>query len=172
MKALGGKWSKGDIIALLGVIAAVLAIPGMPKLFHWDSTDPSPQRQISDPRTNPMPTASSSLKSDRAHDTMSATRPAPTGAKPDPPSWGRIRTDVLGSYQSLNVVGLSAFGALQCEDKADGKHCRQAVEVTLQDADETRRCKIDEAGYVLVKNEWEPEGVLSQSQQCTDTGGK
>jgi hypothetical protein len=40
MKLLGGKWSRGDLLALLGVIAAVLAIPGMPKLFHWD-TDPS-----------------------------------------------------------------------------------------------------------------------------------
>lgn len=37
MKLLGGKWSRGDILALLGVLAAVLTIPGMPKLFHWDS---------------------------------------------------------------------------------------------------------------------------------------
>jgi hypothetical protein len=37
MKLLGGKWSRGDLLALLGVIAAVLAIPGMPKFFHWDS---------------------------------------------------------------------------------------------------------------------------------------
>ena len=36
MKLLGGKWSKGDILALLGVIAAVMAIPGMPKLLHFD----------------------------------------------------------------------------------------------------------------------------------------
>jgi hypothetical protein len=41
MKLLGGKWSKGDFLALLGVIAAVLAIPGMPKLFHWDSDSTS-----------------------------------------------------------------------------------------------------------------------------------
>jgi hypothetical protein len=37
MKLLGGQWSKGDLLALLGVIAAVLAIPGMPKFFHFDS---------------------------------------------------------------------------------------------------------------------------------------
>lgn len=37
MKLLGGKWSRGDILALVGLIAAVLAVPGMPKLFHWDS---------------------------------------------------------------------------------------------------------------------------------------
>jgi hypothetical protein len=41
MKLLGGKWSRGDLLALLGVIAAVLAIPGMPKLFHWDSDSSS-----------------------------------------------------------------------------------------------------------------------------------
>jgi hypothetical protein len=43
----GGEWSRGDFLALLaivvaivGVVVAVLTIPGMPKLFHWDS-DPS-----------------------------------------------------------------------------------------------------------------------------------
>jgi hypothetical protein len=41
MKLLGGKWSRGDVFALLGVLAAVLAIPGMPKLFHWDSDSSS-----------------------------------------------------------------------------------------------------------------------------------
>ncbi len=43
MKLLGGKWSRGDLLALLGVIAAILAIPGMPKLFHWDSDSSSTQ---------------------------------------------------------------------------------------------------------------------------------
>jgi hypothetical protein len=38
---LGGQWSKGDVFALFGVIAAVLAIPGMPKLFHWDTDSPA-----------------------------------------------------------------------------------------------------------------------------------
>lgn len=37
MKIFGGDWSKGDVIALVGVGAAVLAIPGMPKIFHWDA---------------------------------------------------------------------------------------------------------------------------------------
>src|ERR1700730_4919664 len=39
MKLLGGSWSRGDILALVGVVAAILAIPGMPKLLHLDSTD-------------------------------------------------------------------------------------------------------------------------------------
>jgi hypothetical protein len=44
MKLLGGDWSKGDILALLGLLvavigvgAAILAIPGMPKIFHSDT---------------------------------------------------------------------------------------------------------------------------------------
>lgn len=47
MKLLGGAWSRGDVFALLGVIAAVLAIPGMPKLFHWDSDSPYNPRHAS-----------------------------------------------------------------------------------------------------------------------------
>lgn len=44
MKLLGGKWSKGDILALIGVMAAILAIPGMPKLMHWDDRNPAPEK--------------------------------------------------------------------------------------------------------------------------------
>jgi hypothetical protein len=40
MKMLGGEWSKADLFAALTVIVGILAIPGMPKLFHWD--DPKP----------------------------------------------------------------------------------------------------------------------------------
>ncbi|HEY5214999.1 MAG TPA: carboxypeptidase-like regulatory domain-containing protein [Acidobacteriaceae bacterium] len=39
MKLSGGPWSRGDIFAaigLIGVIGTILAIPGMPKFFHWD----------------------------------------------------------------------------------------------------------------------------------------
>ena len=43
MKLLGGSWSKGDAIAavslgiaLVAMIAAVLAIPGIPHVFTWD----------------------------------------------------------------------------------------------------------------------------------------
>jgi hypothetical protein len=52
MKLLGGdQWTRGDAFAFLGIliavpgcIAAILAIPGMPKVFHWDSEDkPKPQ---------------------------------------------------------------------------------------------------------------------------------
>lgn len=39
MKSLG-KWSWAGFLTLVGVIAAILAIPGMPKLFHWDTEPP------------------------------------------------------------------------------------------------------------------------------------
>jgi hypothetical protein len=44
MKMLGGDWSRGDAIALAGVIVAIvgvavalLAVPGMPKVIHLDA---------------------------------------------------------------------------------------------------------------------------------------
>jgi hypothetical protein len=46
MKLLGGSWSRGDVLALMGVLAAVLAIPGMPKLLHLDSDNSSKQRSM------------------------------------------------------------------------------------------------------------------------------
>jgi hypothetical protein len=43
MKLLGGNWSRGDVfaalgllLAMLGLVAAFLAVPGMPKVVHWD----------------------------------------------------------------------------------------------------------------------------------------
>lgn len=57
MKLLGGEWSRGDAIALVGVVvalvgsvAAILAIPGMPKLLHLDRED----KQTKDPRSSAM----------------------------------------------------------------------------------------------------------------------
>lgn len=54
MKTLGGdEWSRGDAIALIGVlvaivgsIAAVFAIPGMPKLLHLDSDGSAPPTHV------------------------------------------------------------------------------------------------------------------------------
>lgn len=45
MKLRGGEqWTRGDVLALIGVVAAIigggaaiLAIPGMPKIVDWDS---------------------------------------------------------------------------------------------------------------------------------------
>src|ERR1035441_9399007 len=53
MKLLGGKWSRGDLVTLLGVIAAVLAIPGLPKLFHWDTERPPHVRDTDPVTSNP-----------------------------------------------------------------------------------------------------------------------
>jgi hypothetical protein len=70
MKLLGGKWSKGDILALIGVAAAVLAIPGMPKLFHWDS-DKSQQVQASDTTTRENPQAAIARRVPKVRDVSS-----------------------------------------------------------------------------------------------------
>src|SRR6266851_6114526 len=55
MKLLGGDWSKGDLLALLGVLAAILAIPGMPKIFPWGSDIPSANRTVSGTEARPVP---------------------------------------------------------------------------------------------------------------------
>ena len=65
MKLMGGDWSKGDILAGLGliiaavrVVAAILAIPGMPKIAHWDSEPSVKQSDDSSPaKAIPAPPA-------------------------------------------------------------------------------------------------------------------
>lgn len=56
MKLVGGDWSKGDflaalglIVAAIGVVAAILAVPGMPKIAHWDSEPSVKQSDNSSP---------------------------------------------------------------------------------------------------------------------------
>jgi hypothetical protein len=71
MKLTGGAWSKGDFFAALACVAAVLAIPGMPKLFHWDS-DSHGQAVSLDLKPPPS--------------TASKTPPAATEAQPTPPA--------------------------------------------------------------------------------------
>jgi hypothetical protein len=66
MKLMGGEWSGGDLLALLGVLVAIagvlvatLTIPGMPKVFHWDSdsTAKPPGAASAVPKTeSPAPT--------------------------------------------------------------------------------------------------------------------
>jgi|HubBroStandDraft_6_1064221.scaffolds.fasta_scaffold19512_5 hypothetical protein len=60
MKLLGGMWSRGDVLALTGVIVAILAtilaIPGMPKhlgidLESWSKTEPSPGQRAKETTT-------------------------------------------------------------------------------------------------------------------------
>src|SRR5947209_5550617 len=60
MKLTGGKWSRGDLIALLACAAAVLAVPGMPKLFHWDQeSSPATSRESEIQRRLPTGSPSS-----------------------------------------------------------------------------------------------------------------
>ena len=45
----------GVVVTGIGLIAAVLAIPGMPKLFHWDSEEPPGQTQSGNQANEPTP---------------------------------------------------------------------------------------------------------------------
>ena len=58
MKLFGGQWSIVDFFIVVGALAAVLTIPGMPKFLHLDSGNPpehgSPsQPVVSDPKPDP-----------------------------------------------------------------------------------------------------------------------
>jgi hypothetical protein len=48
MKMMGGEWSRGDVIGVIVLVLTViglpamwLAVPGIPKMFHWDKADKS-----------------------------------------------------------------------------------------------------------------------------------
>jgi hypothetical protein len=167
MKLLGGKWSRGDFLALLGVIAAILAIPGMPRLFHWDSETSSKQVETPGTATTPKmltpapgePRAEGIPKqSDKVKSPLVKTATTPT--------WEQVRTDLAHNYVDVNVKGIVQFGAPECEVKPDAEYCRQSAHVTLQSADLTQRCYSVVAGYKLVKNAWRLEGVQVAGTGC------
>jgi hypothetical protein len=72
MKLRGGDWSKGDVFAGIACLAAVLAIPGMPRLFHLDSDShgqaatPSPTQSLTAPATT-SPGATEEKQTQSAH---------------------------------------------------------------------------------------------------------
>lgn len=106
-----------------------------------------------------------------------STKPAPSqpgkalrtpGTPAQPPSWEEIHTDVKKSYAVANVVLITQFGKPQCDDKLDGRYCRQWVHVTIQSPDETQKCSSVVAGYKLVKDKWRFDGVNTESDGCAN----
>lgn len=160
MKLLGGKWSRGDFLALLGVIAAVLAVPGMPKLFHWDSEPPS--KHVETPEMAAIPKlltpAPQEVRPENVPKRSEQAGPQPVKTTTTP-AWERVRADLAHNYADVNVKGIVQFGAPECEVKPDAKYCGQSAHVTLQSADLTERCYSVVAGYKFVKNEWRLEGI-------------
>jgi hypothetical protein len=80
MKLRGGAWSRGDILAaigVIGVIGTILAIPGMPKFFHWDEKSTQVSAQVV-PQTA-SPTAQNRTFSGRVFD--ATTKKAVAGAE-------------------------------------------------------------------------------------------
>jgi hypothetical protein len=71
MKLLGGEWSRGDLLAVIGVVAAILAIPGMPKLLHWDSDSSSTHIETPETTTVPKSTIAAPRPVQKARDVSS-----------------------------------------------------------------------------------------------------
>jgi hypothetical protein len=72
MKLRGGEWSRGDLLALLGilvaiagVLAAVLAIPGMPRIFHGDSDSTAKQPGVASAASKTKPLTAAPVKKTR-----------------------------------------------------------------------------------------------------------
>jgi hypothetical protein len=135
MKLRGGEWSKGDIFALVGVVAAVLAIPGMPKLLHWDSD--SGVKPANPPNATPSPAPRRTAKTaDVASgqvnfgcdQTLSVETPVvPFGKNPQnvlsKPGW--VNTDNVKAQNqtvenvkdaNLRVIGIKAVGTITGRD--------------------------------------------------------
>jgi hypothetical protein len=177
MKLRGGEWSKGDILTLLGlmvavvgVVAAILTIPGMPKFFHWDSAD-SPKQTETPTETGAEPPPNA-LAPDERKSGASARQAGLSKTPVVAPPWDRVRADVLSNYKSVNVVGIYSTATPQCEKRPDGELCEQPIEITLQSGDGTQKCHVDNAVYVLAKNGWALQGVFPKQGECIKTGGK
>lgn len=177
MKLRGGEWSKGDILTLLGltvavvgVVAAILTIPGMPKFFHWDSAD-SPKQTENSTKTNSAPPPTT-LKPNERNSGTSARQVGVPKTTVDAPPWDRVRADVLSNYKNVNVVGIYAASMPQCENRSGGQRCGQSIEITLQSGDGTQRCHVDNAVYIFENNGWTLEGLSTTNEACTKTGGK
>jgi len=177
MKLRGGEWSKGDILALLGlmvtavgVVAGILAIPGMPKFFHLDSADSSKRAETSTKTGSaPLPTT---LKPEEGNTGISARQAGLSKTRVVAPPWDRVRADVLNNYKNVNVVGIYAAATPQCENRSDGERCGQPIEITLQSGDGTQKCYVENAVYIFAKNGWTLEGMFPKQGECTKTGGK
>jgi hypothetical protein len=142
MKLRGGEWSKGDVLAFLGLLvavvgvaAAILGIPGMPKLVHWDSE--SPVKQESQPAATPaLPakrvTKAADVTSGQVNFGCDQTLPVETplvsfGKNPQDiaakPTWAnsdnvKTQNQSVSNVEDANhhVVGVKAFGSITGHD--------------------------------------------------------
>jgi phosphatidylserine/phosphatidylglycerophosphate/cardiolipin synthase-like enzyme len=119
MKMLGGsEWTRGDVIALAGVfiglvgtVAAVLAIPGMPPLLHRNPEGSRPART-----THGVVTRSFSVFSDPDPNsvivgTASAGHEVTIQPAGDDPNWVSIRADSLQGWAMVqDLVGQELDG--------------------------------------------------------------
>jgi hypothetical protein len=116
MKLLGGRWSVVDFCILVTALAAILTIPGMPRVFHWDSRVKSekvdPSKAIA-PDPKPDPSGGSSTVESRE------TKSQPPGKKDQSGSTvgGSADIDSVGpvsakAWQTILIKG-THFGSAQ-----------------------------------------------------------
>jgi hypothetical protein len=132
----------GVVVTGIGLIAAVLAIPGMPKLFHWDSEKPPVQTQSNNQPTEDKPRLPAPKPVQKTRDVSSGqvnfgceqelgvdTPPVYFGKNPRnidaKPGW--VNTDNVKTQSSPTIInvenpvnhqaGIKASGTLRGRDK-------------------------------------------------------
>ena len=88
-KAADRHWSRGDIVALtgvaitvVGVVAAILAIPGMPRLLPWDKPAEQKPQAKDEAKADIQPSASAQPVSNTSNVPADAARRSSTVARP------------------------------------------------------------------------------------------
>jgi hypothetical protein len=105
---------------------------------------------------------------------------------PSAPNWDQISGDLKNGYAVENVAEITRTGRLEfaqgstgVTDKSspnwrleplsrDGSYCRQFAFVTLQLADETRKCSEVAAVYKLVAKKWQFLEIIATNKSCSN----
>jgi len=146
MKLMGGDWSKGDIlaglgliIAAVGVVAAILAIPGMPKIAHWDSEpsvkqsdDLSPGKAIPEPSAAKPVRKAGDVTSGQVNFGCEQTLPVETpavsfGKNPREinakPAWANTANVKVQNQSVSNVEDVGTITGLDLQNLVVAKNC-------------------------------------------------
>jgi len=94
------------VVTVLGVLAAWLAIPGMPKLFHFDKPD-APAAASPPNRTGPPSTSAPTSQPQRASSAPSAAHSAPHKTQPSRGVHPGAVTQISTGNKSPNINGVT-----------------------------------------------------------------
>jgi hypothetical protein len=95
MKLFGGRWSIVDFCIIVTALAAILAIPGMPRVINWVSPTPSGQ-------ADPPNSVALGSKPDASGGSSTAESP---GTKRQPPEKKRQSGSTVGGVAEVGSVG-------------------------------------------------------------------